>query len=136
MCTVHKLYAFIDRSVLAFVDFGRFGASQTGSSVTIRWCDHGFLCVLSTHYLSNTHRLKVTRNLLIVNYGGMSISTARGHLRLEIRSPVDRMITVFCSCFVDNYRLSCNVSTLQALFLMPETAERRFWPLRSVLVRK
>jgi hypothetical protein len=48
----------------------------------------------------------------------MSILTARGRLKLEMRSPVDRVTTVFFSCFVDNYRLSCNVSTLLALFFL------------------
>jgi hypothetical protein len=66
----------------------------------------------------------------------MSISTARGRLRPEMRSPVDRATTVFYSCFVDNYRLSCNVSTLLALFSLPKMAERRFRPLGGVLDRK
>jgi hypothetical protein len=82
------------------------------------------------------HRLKVIPYLLTVDYGGMSISTARGCLRPEMRSPVDRATTAFYSCFVDNYRLSCNVSTLLALFLVPKMAERRFRQLGSVLDRK
>jgi hypothetical protein len=35
------------------------------------------------------HRLKVTPNLLIADYGRMSIATARGHLIPEVTSPVD-----------------------------------------------
>jgi hypothetical protein len=44
--------------------------------------------------------------------------------------------TVFYSCFVDIYRLSCTVSTLLALFLLPKMVERRFRPLGGVLDRK
>jgi hypothetical protein len=53
-----------------------------------------------------------------------------------MRSPVDRATTVFSSCFVDNYRLSCNVSTLFTLFSLPKMAKRRFRPLGGVLDRK
>jgi hypothetical protein len=81
------------------------------------------------------HRLKVTPIFLIVDYGGMSISTARGRLIPEVTSPVNRATTVFCSCFVDIYRLSCTVSTLLALLLLPKMAERRFRPLGGVLDR-
>jgi hypothetical protein len=82
------------------------------------------------------HRLKVMPSFLIVDYGGMSISTGRGHLRPEMRSPVDRATKVFYSCFVDIYRLSCTVSTLLALFLLPKMVERRFRPQGGVLDRK
>jgi hypothetical protein len=81
------------------------------------------------------HCLKVIPHFMVVDYGGMWISTARGRLRPQVRSPVDRATTVFYSCFVDNYRLSCTVSTSLALFLMPKMAERRFRPLRGVLDR-
>jgi hypothetical protein len=73
-----------------------------------------------------THRLKVLPTFLIVDYGGLSILTARGRLRPEMKSPVDRATTVFYSCFVDIYRLSCTVSTLLTLFLSPQMVERRF----------
>jgi hypothetical protein len=59
----------------------------------------------------------------------MSISTARGRLTLEVTSPVIRATTVFYSCFADIYHLSCTVSTLLALFLLPKMVERRFRPL-------
>jgi hypothetical protein len=45
------------------------------------------------------HSLKVTPIFLIVDYGGISISTARGRLTPEVTSPVDRATTVFYSCF-------------------------------------
>jgi hypothetical protein len=73
---------------------------------------------------------------LIVDYGGMSISTARGRLTPEVTSPVDRATTVFSSCFVDIYRLSCTVSTLFVLLLLPKMAERRVRPLAGMLDRK
>jgi hypothetical protein len=73
---------------------------------------------------------------LIVDYSGISISTARGHLTPDMTSPVDRATTIFYSCFVDIYRLSCTVSTLLALLLLPKMAERRFRPLGGVLDRK
>jgi hypothetical protein len=82
------------------------------------------------------HSLNVTPTFLIVNYGRMSISTARGRPRPEVTPPVDRATTVFCSCFVDIYRLSCTVSMLLALLLLPKMAERRFRPLGGVLDRK
>jgi hypothetical protein len=64
------------------------------------------------------HSLKVTPIFLIVDYGGISISTARGRLTPEVTSPVDRATTVFYSCFIDIYRLSCTVSTLLALLIV------------------
>jgi hypothetical protein len=79
------------------------------------------------------HSLKVTPNFLIVDYGGMSISTARGRLTPEVTSPVDSATTVFCSCFIDIYRLYCTVSTLLALLLLLRMAERRFRPQGGVL---
>jgi hypothetical protein len=82
------------------------------------------------------HRLKVIPSFLVVDYGGMSISTARGRLRTEMRSTADRATTVFSSCFVDIYRLSCTVLTLLALFLLLKMAERRFRPLGGVIERK
>jgi hypothetical protein len=82
------------------------------------------------------HRLKVALIFLIVDYGGMSISTARGRLIPEATSPGDRATMVFCSCFVDYYRLSRTVSTLFALSLLPEMAEKRFQSLGGVLGRK
>ncbi len=72
---------------------------------------------------------------LIVDYGGMSISTARGRLTPEVTSPVDGVTTVFYSCFVDIYRLSRTVSTLLALLLLAKMAERRFRPPGGVLDR-
>jgi hypothetical protein len=56
--------------------------------------------VFNTYYLSGMHSLKVTSIFLIVDYGGMSISIARGRLTPEVTSPVDRSTTVFYSCFV------------------------------------
>jgi hypothetical protein len=90
--------------------------------------------VFVTYYLSGMHSLKVAPIFLIVDYGGISISTARGRLTPEVTSPIDRATTVFYSCFVDIYRLSCTVSTLFALLLLPKMAERRFRPLGGVLV--
>jgi hypothetical protein len=71
----------------------------------------------------------------MVDFGGMSISNARGRLTPEVTSPADRATTVFSSCFADIYRLSCTVPTLFALLLLPKTAERRFRPLGGVLDR-
>jgi hypothetical protein len=82
------------------------------------------------------HRLKVLLTFLIVDYGGMSISTTSRRLTPEMKSPVDGATTVFYSCFVDIYRLSYTVSTLLALFLLPKMVERRFRPLGGVLDRK
>jgi hypothetical protein len=78
------------------------------------------------------HRLKVAPIVLIVDYGGISISTAWGRLIPEVTLPVDRATTVLYSCFVEIYCLSCTVSTILALFLLPETVKRRFWPLGGV----
>jgi hypothetical protein len=43
-------------------------------------------CSIYTTYLD---RLKVAPSFLIFDYGGMSISTVRGRLVLEVTSPVD-----------------------------------------------
>jgi hypothetical protein len=107
-----------------------------GSNIAIQKFDHGFLFVFNTYYMYMMHRLKLIPYFLIVAYGGMWILTARWLVRPEMRSPVDRATTVLHACFVDNYRLSCNVSTLFALFSLPQMAERRFWPLGGVLDRK
>jgi hypothetical protein len=66
------------------------------------------LLVWHAQFQSNTH-------FLIVDYGGISISTGRGRLTPEVTSPVDGATTVFYSCFVDIYRLSSTVSTLFTL---------------------
>jgi hypothetical protein len=55
--------------------------------------------VFNTYYLSGMHSLKVTPIFVIVDYGGISISTARGRLTPEVTSPVDRATTVFYSLF-------------------------------------
>jgi hypothetical protein len=54
----------------------------------------------------------------------MSISTATGRLTPEVTSPVDRATTVFYSCFVDIYRLSCTVSTLLRAFVIAENGRK------------
>jgi hypothetical protein len=110
--------------------------TQTESNIAIRKLDHGFLLVFITHYVCKMRRLKVIPSLSIDDYGGMPISTAGGRLRREMTSPVDRATAIFCSCFVDIYRLSCTVSTLLALLLLPKLSGRRFRPLGGVLDRK
>jgi hypothetical protein len=50
----------------------------------------------------------------------------------KVTSPVDKAITVFYSCFVDNYRLYSSVSILLALFLLPKVTGRRLRPLGCV----
>ncbi len=92
--------------------------------------------MFNTYYLSGMHRLKVTPSFLVVDYGGISISAARGRLTPEVTSPVGGATTVFYSCFVDIYRLSYTVSTLLALSLLAKMAERLFRPLGGVLDRK
>jgi hypothetical protein len=87
------------------------------------------LLVWHAQFESYTH-------FLSVDYGGISISAARGRLTPEVTSPIDRATTVFYSCFIDIYRLSCTVSKLLALLLMPKLAERQFRPLGGVLDRK
>jgi hypothetical protein len=49
-----------------------------------------------------------------------------------VRSWVDSATTIIYSCFVHNCFLSCTVSTLSTLFLLPKLAERRFRPLRGL----
>jgi hypothetical protein len=66
----------------------------------------------------------------------ISISNAKGHSTPKVTSPIDRATTVFYSCFIDIYRLSCTVSTLLALLLLPKMAERQFRPIGGVLDRK
>jgi hypothetical protein len=61
----------------------------------------------------------------------MLISTVRRRLIPAVTSLVDRVTTVLFSCFVDNYCLSCTVSTLLAIFLLPKMAERRISAARG-----
>jgi hypothetical protein len=63
----------------------------------------------------------------------MSISAAWGRLIPAVTLPVDRATTVFFSCFVDIYRLSCTVSTLIELSLLSKMADGRSRPLGSAL---
>jgi hypothetical protein len=121
---------------MAFCRFRPLGATQIGSHVAIQKFDPGFLFVFNTRYVCKMQLLKVIPNSFIVDYGGMLISTTRGRLRPEMRSPVDRATAVFYSSFVDNYRLSCNVSTFLVLISLPKRAERRFRPIGGVLDRK
>jgi hypothetical protein len=61
------------------------------------------------------HRLNVAPTFLIVDYGGMSISTTRGRLIPEVTSSVDRATMVFFSCFADIHRLSHTILMLLAV---------------------
>jgi hypothetical protein len=74
--------------------------------------DYHFLCVCSTHYLSNMHRFKVLHVFMVVFCGVMSISTGSGRLRPEVTSPVDGMTMVSYFCFGNTFCLSCTVSTI------------------------
>jgi hypothetical protein len=76
--------------------------------------------------LPSIHRLKNTTIFEIADSGGMSISAARGRLIPEVTSQINRTTTVFYSCFVDIYRLSCTVSTLLAFSLLPEMEKNDF----------
>jgi hypothetical protein len=78
MCTFHKLNAFFDRSIMAVCRFRPLGATPIANNIAIQNFDHGFLFGFITYYVYMTHRLKVIPHFLIVDYGGMSISTARG----------------------------------------------------------
>jgi hypothetical protein len=61
----------------------------------------------------NKLRFKVILVFLIVDYGGMSISSAKRRLRPEVTSPVDGATMVSYSCFSsDTSRPSSTVSTL------------------------
>jgi hypothetical protein len=68
--------------------------------------------VFNTLYVSNMRRLEVTPSFLIFDCDRMSISTAGGRLKLEMRSLIDRATTVFYSWFVDSHYLSSTVSAL------------------------
>jgi hypothetical protein len=110
--------------------------SQTGNDVISRFVDHGFLSVFHTCFASIVYRSQVICVLWEVNNGGLSTWAAKGRLTPEVTSPVDRTTTVFYSCFVDIYRLSCTVSTFLVFFLLPKMVERRFRQLGGALDRK
>jgi hypothetical protein len=61
----------------------------------------------------------------------MSISSARGRLRPEMRSPVDGATMIFYSCFVDTYCLSYfNVINF---FLIAKNGAKKILVARGVL---
>jgi hypothetical protein len=60
--TVHQLYAFFDRSVMAVCRFQPPRATQIGNNIAIQQFDHGFLFVFNTHYVCKMHRMKVIPN--------------------------------------------------------------------------
>jgi hypothetical protein len=110
--------------------------SETGSDVTNRKLDHGVSSVSHTYFLSNMHRFKVILVFVIVDYGEMSVSTARGRLKLEVLSPVDRATTVSYQCPI---HVSCLLYTVHMLFTFFHwsfMAVCRFRPLWGVLNRK
>jgi hypothetical protein len=49
--------------------------------------------------VSDAPSLKVIPSFLLADFGGMSISTAGGRLRPEMKSPVDRATAVFLFAF-------------------------------------
>jgi hypothetical protein len=64
------------------------------------------------------HHWKVAPIFLIVDYGGMSISTTRVRLIREMTSPDNRATTIFSTGFVDIYSQPYTVLTLLAFFLI------------------
>jgi hypothetical protein len=102
VCTVHKLYAYFVRSTITVCRFRPLGGIANPMQRRRSIVRPLFPIEFNTLYLSNRRHLKVTSNFCIVDYGGMSISIARGRLRLEMRSPVDTATKVFNSCFVDS----------------------------------
>jgi NADH:ubiquinone oxidoreductase subunit H len=66
LCTVHKLYAFFERSIMAVCRFRPLGATQIGSNIAIQKFDHGFLFVFNSYYVHKVHRSKVIPNFLLL----------------------------------------------------------------------
>jgi hypothetical protein len=64
--------------------------SETGSDVTNRKLDRGFLLVFATHFLSNMHRFKAILVFVIVDYRVMSISTSMGCRKPGLRRSVQQ----------------------------------------------
>lgn len=80
--------------------------SQFDGSTTV------FLSVYSAHFLSDMHHFKVLLVFSVVDYDVISVSTARGRLRLEVTSPVDEADMGPYSDFSETFHMYCTVSTL------------------------
>jgi hypothetical protein len=92
--------------------------------------------VFNTLFLSNMYRFKVILAFVIVDYGGLSISTAKEHPRPEMMSPVDRVTMVSCKCSMHVSSLLCTVNKLFAFFHLALVVVCRFRPLGGAPIRK
>jgi hypothetical protein len=75
--------------------FRPLGAFDTGSDVTSRQGDHGFLFVFCRHLPSILYRFDVISAFVIAENGGKRISAARGHARPEVKSPFDCLTPIW-----------------------------------------
>jgi hypothetical protein len=81
------------------------------------------LSVPYIYYLSSMHCSKVTYSFLIVDRGGMSISTAQRRLVPEVTSSVDRATTVFYLYFVDIQSILCHFDVISAFLTVDNGAK-------------
>jgi hypothetical protein len=75
--------------------FRPLGAFDTGTDVTSRWSDHGFLFVFYRHLPSILYRFDVISAFVIAENGRKTISAARGRVRPEVKSPFDCLTPIW-----------------------------------------
>jgi hypothetical protein len=63
------------------------------------------------------HRFKIILVFLIVSYGGVSVSTDRGHARPDVASPFDSFTVICYQLAVGIFRQSLTVQKLFNLFI-------------------
>jgi hypothetical protein len=90
--------------------------SETGSDVTSRQSNHGFLLVCNTNFRSMAYRSQVICDFSLVNNGGLSISVARGRRKPEVASSSDRVTMVSYKCPTHVLGLLCTVHESYASF--------------------
>jgi hypothetical protein len=91
---ISKLFANFHRPSHLLRHFMSSVTSETGSDVTRRESDHGFLSVLNTNFRSMAARSEVKCDFSMVNNGGLSILATRRHLQPEVTSLFDSSTTV------------------------------------------
>jgi hypothetical protein len=83
-------------SQLRYIGTDRQRAFDTGSDVTSRWGDHGFLFVFYRNLPSILYRFDVISAFVIAENGRKTISAARGRVRPEVKSPFDCSTPIWC----------------------------------------
>jgi hypothetical protein len=81
--------------------FRPLGGVDTGSDITSRYSDHGFLFVFCRHLQSILYRFDVIGAFLIAENGRKTISAARGRVTPEVKSAFDSLSPIWYMSALD-----------------------------------